>query len=133
MNEPVTVEVMTQVFGLGGGRSPVPTFVELTVRKVSVRHLIAEHVRAELVRVEQRRASSLALQYLLADDPREERVTGNALLDMDGEIKRALAGLTERRYLLVVDGVSLDDLDASVCLTEQSHISFVRLLPLVGG
>ena len=133
MNEPVTVEVMTRVFGLGGGRIPAPTYIELTEREVSVRALIEQHVRAELARVEQRRSSSLALHYLLADDVREAPVASNAVLDVDGEINRACAGLVERRYLMVVDGVSYAELDAAVCVTERSHISFVRLLPLVGG
>ena len=85
MNETVTITVTTQIFGLGGGRPGLPTLVELAEiasklqrglptlvelreRTVPARALIAEHVTAELRRVAERKTSSLALHYMLADD-----------------------------------------------------------------
>ena len=80
------------------------------------------------------RTSSLALHYLLADDLRHSP-TPRVLptLDATAETARAYAGLAEHRYLLVVDGVAMSDLDAPLSLTERSIVSFVRLLPLIGG
>lgn len=133
VNDPVQIAVTTQIFGLGGGRPALPTLVELHERTVSARTLIAEHVRGELGRVAQRRTSSLALHYLLSDDVRSEPGALAAAPDVDREVRRAWRGLAEKRYVLVVDGTAVDELDATVALTEQSRISFVRLLPLVGG
>ncbi len=133
MNETVTIEVTTQVFGMGGGKAAAPAFLELAERTISVRSLIAEHVRAELARVEQRRTSSLALHYMLATDVREELAAVSNTVDVHGEIQRAWDGLAQRRYVLVVDGHSIDELEMDVCLTERSLVTFVRLLPLVGG
>lgn len=132
MNESVTVAVTTQVFGLGSGRTTAPSFVALKQRTVTARALIAEYVRAELNEVTHRRTASLALHYMLDDDLRA-RQTADGAPRAGQEISRAWRGLTERRYMLVVDGVSVDELDQAVTLTERSQVCFVRLLPLVGG
>lgn len=132
MNETVTITVTTQIFGLGGGRPGLPTLVELRERTVPARTLIAEHVAAELRRVAERKSSSLALHYMLADDVAAPPAP-TVLLEQSDAVAQACAGLAERRYVLLVDGQSIDDLDVPVTLTERSHVSFVRLLPLVGG
>ncbi len=135
MHEALSVEVTTRVFGLGGGRATAPTLVALPTRTLSARALIAEHVRVELAQMERRRKTSLALHYMLADDVRVQPAA-TALAELpraEAEIRRAWQGLAEQRYVLVVDGLAVDDLDAQLSLTERSAISFVRLLPLVGG
>jgi hypothetical protein len=135
MHEALTVEVTTRVFGLGNGRVTAPTLVTLEERTLSARQLIAEHVRAELAQIDRRRMSSLALHYMLADDVRTQPgpVSMPELPKAEAEIRRAWQGLAERRYLLVVDGIAVDDLDATLTLTERSAVSFLRLLPLIGG
>ena len=135
MSETLVVEVKTQVFGLGSGRPALPTLVALQERTLPARTLIAAHVRAEVAEAKQRRTSSLALHYMLSSDVRKEPVplSSSPNLDCAAEIKRAWQGVVERRYLLVVDGIAVDDLDAVLTLTDHSSINFVRLLPLVGG
>jgi hypothetical protein len=110
-------------------------YVLLTERTLSAREVIAEHVRAEVDRAQHYRISSLALHYMLADDLRANPAPAAAppTLDAETEIRRAWAGLAAGRYLLVVDGASVTDLDATLTLTERSRVSFVRLLPLIGG
>ena len=134
MNETLSLQVTTHVFGLGNARTTEPIYISLPQRHTTARALIAEHVRAEVRRANTMRTSSLALHYLLADDLRRSPAP-RALptLDQAAETARAYAGLAERRYMLVVDGVALSDLDAPLALTERSNISFVRLLPLIGG
>jgi|GEM_PF-5220508 len=133
MNEMVTVEVTTQIFGLGGGKPTAPTWVALNEHTVTARALIAEHVRSEIAQAQQRRSSSLALHYMLADDLQAQPRAISPTLNCEREISRAWQGLKDRRYVLVVDGIAIDDLDTSISLTERSHVSFVRLLQLVGG
>lgn len=133
MSQTMTVPVTTHLYGLGSERRTPAVFVLLSERKLPARDLIAEHVRAEIQRAERDRASSLALHYLLADDVRAAPQEGAPALSVEREIARAWAGLTERRYMLVVDGVAISELDAPLALTERSRVSFVRLLPLIGG
>jgi hypothetical protein len=134
MTETLTLEVTTHVFGLGAARTTEPIYVVLPQRDTTARILITEHVRAEVQRAKATRATSLALHYLLTDDLRHAPIPlTSPTLDDNAEIARAYSGLAERRYLLVVDGVAMSDLDAPLMLTDRSVISFVRLLPLIGG
>jgi hypothetical protein len=132
MSETMTLPVTTYVYGMGAERSVPTVYVVLSQPATSGRALIAEHVRAEIQRAHDGRLASLALHYILADNPRTPPLD-SPTLDIDSEIDRACAGLAARRYLLVVDGVAMHDLDAPLCLTERSQINFVRLLPLIGG
>jgi hypothetical protein len=124
VNEQLTIEVTTRVFGLGAGRATRPAYIALRQRTVSARELIAEHVRAELAQMQERRAGSLALHYMLADDLRREPTAPlwSKPVDPAAEIRRAWRGLVERRFVLVVDGASIDELDASITLTERSQV-----------
>ena len=90
-------------------------------------------MRAEVQRTEQYRTSSLALHYMLADDLRANPAPAAPHLDAEAEIGRAWAGLAARRYMLVVDGVGISTSTRRWTLTERSRVSFVRLLPLIGG
>ena len=134
MTETLSLQVSTHVFGLGNARTTEPIFIVLPQRHTTARALIAEHVHAEVQRANALRTSSLALHDLLADDLRHAPVP-QALptLDDTAETARAYVGLAERRYMLVVDGVAMNDLDTPLTLTERSSVSFVRLLPLIGG
>ena len=134
MTQPLSLQVTTHVFGLGNTRTTEPIFIVLPQRDTTARALIAEHVHAEVQRANALRTSSLALHYLLADDLRHSSPPcAVPTLDDAAETARAYAGLAERRYMLVVDGVVMNDLDAPLTLTERSRVSFVRLLPLIGG
>ena len=135
MSETLTVEMTTRTFGLGAGRATAPTLVALPERTLAARALIAEYVRAEVAKTEQRRTASLALHYMLSQDIRQDPLPSSIphALDAESEVRRAWQALAERRYMLVVDGVAVDDLDTLLTITERSRVSFVRLLPLVGG
>jgi hypothetical protein len=128
----MTLPVTTYVYGMGRERRVPPVYVLLHERPTTARTLIAEHVRAEVQRTQQSRSNSLALHYILAEDPRFEPGAA-AALDIDAEISRACAAMAARRYLLVVDGAAVVELDAPLALTEHSQVQFVRLLPLIGG
>ncbi len=136
MNESMTLAVTTHVVGLGSGRQTPPTYVELSEREVSARTLLAEHVRSEVTRTQHCREMSLALHYMLTSDLHAQpplREVNAPTLDVASETARAYAGLDEGRFLLMVDGLAVTDLDSPLVLTELSRVGFVRLLPLIGG
>lgn len=126
-----TIPVTTHLFGLGSSRQTDPIVVTLPAEVVLPYDLIAAHVQAEVQRAQQRRESSIALHYLLADDVRDDPIPIE--IDITNEVNRAQVGLSERRYLLVVDGSAVMDLVAPLTLTAQSQVAFIRLLPLIGG
>jgi len=137
MNESMTLAVTTHVVGLGSGRQTPPTYLELSEPAVSARTLLAEHVRSEVNRTLDSREMSLALHYMLASDldarPQPLREVNAPSLDVANETARAYAGLDQGRFLLMVDGLAVTDLDKPLVLTERSRIGFVRLLPLIAG
>lgn len=133
MSEPMTLPVTTYLFGLGAERKAPPVYILLEERTTTARALIEEHVRAEVERSHSNRSASLALHYMLSDNIRQQPTPTLHTLDLAAETARAYAGLTARRYVLVVDGVAIHDLDAPLTLTKRSVVCFVRLLPLIGG
>jgi len=134
MTQPLSLQVTTHVFGLGNTRTAEPVFIVVPQRDTTARALIAEHVHAEVQRANAMRTSSVALHYLLADDLRHSPAPLVVpTLDDAAETARAYTGLAERRYMLVVDSEAMSDLDTPLSLTERSIVSFVRLLPLIGG
>jgi hypothetical protein len=48
-------------------------------------------------------------------------------------IATALQSFEDHLYFVLLDGARLEDLDAPVPLREESHLTFVRLVALVGG
>jgi hypothetical protein len=133
MNEQMTIEFNTMVFGLGKEQRSPSVYIALPERVLSVRALVEQHVRAEVQRAQEQRSNSLALHYILSNTPHTPPESYSQPLDVDHEIERACTALHEGRYLLLVDGLSFRKLDEQVSLTERSVVAFVRLVPLVGG
>jgi hypothetical protein len=127
----LTLPVTTHLFGLGSSRQTDPLFVSIPEQVVLPHDLVAAHVQTEVQRAQERHESSIALHYLLADDVRQNPALPE--VDITAEVKRAQVGLSERRFLLVVDGSAIMDLVAPLTLTPHSQIAFIRLLPLIGG
>lgn len=131
MNEMTTLAVATHVFGSQAKRSAPTVYIALAERELTAGALIAEHVRAEVARAQSRREGSLALHYLLDEQP--QRQPAERALDPEAEVAAAIAGFAAKRYVLMVDGASVTALDQPLALTERSAVSFVRLMPLIGG
>ena len=133
MLETLTLAVTTRLYGLGAERATPPVVVVVPKHTATARELIAAHVAAEVRRAQDCRTGSLALHYLLNDNLRACPGAPADTLDVLSETARALTAMAERRYLLVVDGSAVTDLDAPLELSGRSVVSFVRLLPLIGG
>ncbi|WP_337058445.1 hypothetical protein [Pseudomonas sp. USHLN015] len=81
--------------------------------------------------------------YLSDDDIRRQSARGAIKLrtevpdapriDAEAEVQRALDGFRQRRYRILLDGRMLNDLDHSLDLPAQARLTFLRLVPLVGG
>lgn len=81
--------------------------------------------------------------YLSDDDIRRQAAQGAIKLnttrpdapriDAEAEVQRALEGFRQRRYRILLDGQMLNDLDHSLDLPAQARLTFLRLVPLVGG
>ncbi len=133
MSEPLTIGLSTHLFGAGPARATQAVYVLLEERHTTARALLGEYVRREIAQLSQRRATSLALHYMLATTPTSPPTTDRDASSIEAEIASACAALSNRHVLLLVDGTPVDDIDAPLSLTERSQVRFVRLLPLIGG
>lgn len=128
-----TVAVTTHVIGLGAAPASPPVYIALSERSISARDLLAEHVHAEVAKAQARREGSLALHYMLTADLYAQPRPSAVPLDPEAETARAEQAVLGGQCLLMVDGMAVPSLDATLTLTEQSRVGFVRLMPLIGG
>lgn len=53
--------------------------------------------------------------------------------DCEAECERALAAFGANNFFLLIDGNQVNDLDEVITIKPNTSVSFLRLVPLVGG
>ena len=135
MDTTLALDVSTRVYG--GARQSDRCVVHFSHRILPLRDVIAEKVRAEVARAAAERTMQLSTRYLVEEDLASIR--GGALpqrqprVRPEHEIERALDAFRQGRYVVIVDGERVDDLDTVITLQPRTTIDFLRVLPLVGG
>ncbi len=110
----------------------------------TLRELIAATVAIERSAAAERAAASAVRRVLTEQDLRQGAITGAyrstardepapPLPPLDATITTALEAFADGLYLVVVDGVQRTDLDESLSLTDDSTVTYLRLVALVGG
>lgn len=87
------------------------------------RRLIRVMTREEIERGAE--AGKVDMVGLDARAPQQAQVTD--------AIATALQAFADRFYLVLLDGMSIETLDTPLTLHADSHLTFVRLVPLIGG
>ena len=54
-------------------------------------------------------------------------------IDADRQVEVAIKAFADQRFLVLLPDGQVEDLDAPVRLSEGDEVSFMRLVPLVGG
>ena len=128
-----------------GQTEPQAFTLRLASERVSARDVVAEHVREEVDRLNdlarRRHADHDRVASFLVGDhshPVERRLNssvgkGPRLLDPEREIKAALDGIQNRQVIVLFDDFEVEDLDADLTVTDESKVTFLRLVPLIGG
>ena len=146
------VQVSSVVFGsLTQELSLPPVTLSLVSERVTVAELIKRTVRKQInTLVEEELVASqtvrkiLERQYLTEADVARQACEGRirfndslqekyTSIDIDREIIRAYRGFEFGAFKVVVDGEMMDDLEDVVTLTPYGKVTFLRLVPLVGG
>jgi hypothetical protein len=110
--------------------------LRLVRERMSVRELITRRIRAE---VRQHNATPTDVYRGLVQPVEAERVLNGYRLerarqiDEDAQVTKAIEAFQRNGFLLFVGDAQEDDLDAEVVLGDDVGVSFVRLVPLVGG
>jgi hypothetical protein len=61
------------------------------------------------------------------------RVRAGRRLDWEEQYRRALAAFNSNGFVILVDNRQLEDLDEEIELRHNSKVTFLKLVPLVGG
>jgi len=144
----LNVEVSTLVFGTGAGATSLPPVsLRLVSERVSAREIITRTVAEQIQALEELHKedfasiyAALSQQYLSPDDLTNQAATGKVVLHREAarprvelEVGRALRSFASKNFKIFLDGRELHKLDDEVTLIDGSSLTFVRLVPLVGG
>ncbi|MBL8587359.1 MAG: hypothetical protein JNK46_02420 [Methylobacteriaceae bacterium] len=126
-----------------GARAPVDALI-LRWRDgvpLTARLLIEERVRIEweraaeaALRPDSEQARAALARRLVALNPwRRGAPAPRREPTVEDAVEIALAGFDKNAFFLLVDGAQVTRLDETIPLRPTSEVTFVRLLPLVGG
>jgi hypothetical protein len=110
--------------------------LEFLNERVTVRELIRARVYQEVSEYNARRSEYF--RGLVQPEGAERTAGGFRLrqqrkIDWEEQYKRALKGFRANGFLILVDDRQVDDLDEEIELRYDAKVSFLRLVPLVGG
>ena len=111
--------------------------LQLIAERLTVRDLIAARVHQE---VAEHNARAVLTPFRGLVQPRDEETLLNRTrerkprrVDPAAQTEVALGAFERGHVLLLVDDRQVDELDHEVVLTAGSTVSFLKLVPLVGG
>ena len=148
----LTVEVRSRVVGGRGGDPEIePVYIRLLEEKLTVAELIRRTVeeqvrdlvaRRKLDAEQTRRALDrqyhsgeeiiAKAEHSTAKNP-SRRATDPVEKRSAAEVRKALSAFDSRSYYVTVDGRQVERLDDVIELRPDSKVTFIRLMPLVGG
>lgn len=110
--------------------------LEFLNERVTVRELIRARVYQEVTEYNARQSEYF--RGLVQPEGAERTAGGFRLqkqrkIDWEEQYKRALKGFQANGFLILVDDRQVDELDQEVELRYDAKVSFLRLVPLIGG
>ena len=139
----LTLTVETKLLGQkkAGDRWPM-TLLSSNSEQLLLRELIARIVREQVAAFQQRQEARRFIRVLTAAEIQQGVAQGK--VDMGGHdlqqqvepesaVATAWQAFEDGLYLVFVDNEQLHSLDSELHLQPDSHLTFVRLTPLVGG
>jgi hypothetical protein len=122
---------------VGGARADALTLDFLTER-VTVRELIRARVYQEVAEHNATRRAA-PFRGLVQPTETERELNGDRpprfarVVDWEAQAAKAIEGFTRNRFLLFVDDRQVTELEEEIELRHDTAVTFLRLMPLVGG
>lgn len=115
---------------------PLEFAVSLPAENVSVRQLIEARVRQEVEAFNAEQ--STYFNGLVQPSDTEQTLNGYHMkqkrpIDWQGQCRKALEAFERNGFILLVDERQAASLDEMIVVTPQTQVTFLRLVPLVGG
>jgi len=119
-----------------GGLAPREWALELLTECITVRELIRSRVYQEVKDHNARDAGTfvgLVRPVGAQEGPSGWRVARGRKIDWNEQFEKALEAFRSNRVLVLVDDRQVTSLDTDLVVTPATRVTFLRLLPLVGG
>lgn len=109
--------------------------------RITIRELIRERVHHE-VKEFNRRQGGLVFQGLVQPGGTEQVLNGQSAgyrlkhhraIDWEQQFAQALNGFSQNGFFILIDNRQAETLDQEFLIGPQTNITFVKLIPLVGG
>ncbi len=113
--------------------------LEFLTEEITVRELIRERVYQEVqdhnlkLRTEKPAANGPVPQAHLEQQLNPPRKSHRKEIDWQAEFEKAIDGFLNNRFFILIDARQPDTLDERIQLRPDTQVSFIRLVPLVGG
>lgn len=111
--------------------------LRLASTRVRARDVIEERVRQEVQKHNDSKIKKLFAGLVQPSDTEKEvngyRFKKSKTIDADKQVELALTGFTENKYFFLVDDLQVESLDDEFGITDQTKITFLKLIPVVGG
>lgn len=118
------------------GKADYVITINLTARNLTARELIRERVKHE---VEDFNNKQPELYNGLVQPTDTERTLNGfkfktkRKLDWKEQFERAVEGFHRNAFILLVDDTQVEDLDQIIPIAPETSVTFIKLVPLVGG
>ena len=118
------------------GKTDYVITINLTSRRLTARELIRERVRQEVEDFNKRQPE--LFNGLVQPTDTERTLNGfkfhkKRTLDWHEQFERAIEGFQRNTFILLVDDSQVEDLDQVIPLAPETSVTFLKLVPLVGG
>jgi hypothetical protein len=111
--------------------------LELLGAAISARQLIEQRVRDEVERYNSSPRTGVFHGLVQPTDAEAElngyRLRASKLVDPEAQCAKALRAFEGNGFLLLVGDRQVESLEELIPLTDETRVSFVKLVPLVGG
>ena len=128
-----TLSIFDEV--VGTGRQERFT-LQLASERVTARELIERRVREEVTAYNRNRAEHYFGLVQPSDSERllnGYRMGAQRVIDADEQCARAIEAFARNGFLLLVDDRQISALDEPIVLRGRAEVTFLKLVPLVGG
>jgi len=128
---PLTLSVLDEA--TNGERRAAGPFEFETVA-ITLRELIRTRVQQDVTRFNE--SASEPFRGLVQPEESERVLNGlpsRPLLVWQRQLEKAIRAFSGNGFLVLVDDCQITDLDQTIELTPQSQVTFLKLVPLIGG
>lgn len=123
------------------GESYLEMPIEFETERITVRELIRERVRQEVLAFNQKRdevnfrglVQPTDTERVLNGRRTEYRLAKPRTIDWQEQFERAVEAFGRNGFFLLVGNRQAESLDEELVIEPETRVSFVKLVPLVGG